>query len=424
MQQKKILPPMLIIGFLFFVFGFVSWLNAILIPYFKLSLQLTLNQAMMVTFAFYVSYFIMALPSSYILKLTGYKNGMMWGLLVMAAGALLFLPAAQMASYPLFLAGLFVQAAGLTLLQTASNPYVTILGPLESAASRMSLMGVCNKVAGAAAPLVFLNIVTAGSSEIDDLKQTLPNLLPEDKSGVLLDLLLRLRTPYAVVAGIFALMGLVIFYSGLPEIKQQAPSLKQKQHLFQFPQLVGGIIAIFCGVSVEVLAVDSIISYAEYQGYSFGTSKYFASITLVFMILSYLVGIWSIPRYLKQHNALTICAVSGIMLTLGILLFPGLSSVWMLAALGFCNALIWPTIWPLALKDTAGYTERGAALLIMGIVGGAVTPLLFGEISERFSLDAAYAIMLPLYGYLLYYGAWGYKSRKKCINSSFSDSTN
>lgn len=403
---------MIIIGFLFFVFGFVSWLNAILIPYFKLSLQLTLNEAMMVTFAFYISYFVMALPSSYILKRIGYKNGMMSGLLVMAAGALLFIPAAQFSSYLLFLAGLFVQATGLTVLQTASNPYVTILGPIESAAKRMSLMGVCNKVAGAIAPLIFLKIVTNSPTEVDDISNTLQSLLPVQASEVLHNLILRLRMPYAVIAIVFTLLATIIYFSPLPKIKTSYQQASEKESVWHFPHLMLGVIAIFCSVSVEVLAVDSIISYAEFVGYPFLQAKYFATYTLVIMIAAYIAGIFAIPKYLNQRKALIGCALTGIVLTLGVLLLHGKGSVWNVALLGFCNALIWPSIWPLALKDLHSFTEKGSAFLIMGIVGGALTPLLFGGIANRLDLRSAYIVMLPLYLFLLYYGAFGYAIRK------------
>ncbi|MGI8583305.1 MAG: MFS transporter, partial [Chitinophagaceae bacterium] len=165
-----------IIGGLFFIFGFVSWLNAVLIPYFKLACDLTTKQAMLVAFAFYISYFVMAIPASTILKKTGLKNGMTVGLLVMAAGALIFIPAALSRTYSLFLIGLFIQATGLTILQTASNPYITILGPIESAAKRISIMGICNKVAGAIAPLILIHAITKNPDEIDRLHKLLPTL--------------------------------------------------------------------------------------------------------------------------------------------------------------------------------------------------------------------------------------------------------
>ncbi len=423
MLQRKFLPPMLVIGFLFFAFGFISWLNALLIPYFKLSLQLSFGQAMMVAFAFYISYFVMALPSSYIIERTGYKKAMVFGLFIMAAGALLFIPAAQFKSYPLFLLGLFIQATGLTLLQTAANPYVTILGPLESAASRMSLMGVCNKAAGALAPLILLRSITKSPNEIDEIKEQLPRLSATQADAILQPLSLRLQAPYAIIAIVLAVLGLVIFFSGLPDIRHARKEKPEKNAVFQYPHLILGIAAIFCSVSVEVLAVDSIISYAEYQGYPFLAAKYFATYTLIIMIGAYLLGIVLIPRYLSQRRALIGCACLGMVLTAGILATHQWLSVWNVAFLGFCNALIWPSIWPLALKDLGSFTERGSAFLIMGVAGGALTPLLFGAIANKLNLQLAYMVLLPLYLFLGYYGLKGctsFKGQRKLLTAVFS----
>ena len=153
-EKPNYTPQIVIIGILFFIFGFVTWLNSTLIPYLQIACELKTSEAVLVTFAFYISYAVMAFPSSWVLKQTGFKKGMMWGLVLMAIGALIFIPAANTRTYGLFLTGLFVIGTGLALLQTASNPYITILGPLESAAKRISVMGICNKGAGALAPLI------------------------------------------------------------------------------------------------------------------------------------------------------------------------------------------------------------------------------------------------------------------------------
>jgi glucose/galactose transporter len=412
MRSGKGVPPMLIIGFLFFIFGFISWINAILIPYFRLSLQLSVAAAMMVTFAFYISYFVMALPSAYIIQSIGYKKGMVAGLLIMALGAILFVPAARFLSYGLFLIGLFVQATGLTLLQTAANPYVTILGPADSAARRMSLMGICNKVAGAVAPLILISLLTRTPNEIDEIKSTLQKVSRTRAEAILKELVFRLRMPYEVMAFILFLLGCLIYFSSLPDIKSEATRASSKQTLFHYPHLVLGILAIFCSVSVEVISVDSIISYAQYQGYSFLDGKYFATYTLVIMIFAYSLGILLIPKFLNQKNALLLCAGLGSILTIGVLCTHNSFSVWNLALLGFSNALIWPSIWPLALKDLGSYTEKGSAFLIMGIVGGALTPLLYGAISSQVSPQAGYIILLPLYLFLIYYALHGASIRR------------
>lgn len=409
----------IIIGILFFVFGFVSWLNAVLIPYFKLACQLTTQQAMLVAFAFYISYLIMALPSSRIIKKTGYKNGMVLGLWIMAAGALIFIPAANSREYSLFLIGLFVQATGLTLLQTAANPYVTILGPIESAAMRMSVMGVCNKVAGAIAPLLLLGAISRDPDEIDRLSAMLPNLSAVEQNQVLNELAERLISPYIVLTLVLIGLGILIRFTSLPDIADEPETdfteteSTRKTSIFQFPHLILGAIAIFCGVSVEVLAVDTIINYSEFQGAAFKEAKFFSTYTLLIMIISYVFGIFAIPGIITQRKALLLSACVGIVFTLTAVVLKGENSVWMIALLGLGNALIWPAIWPLAMDGLGKFTKSGSALLIMGIVGGALSPLLYGKLSDSYNPQVAYLLMVPFYLFLLFYSVSGYKTGKR-----------
>jgi len=416
------LKPIAILGIMFFVFGFVSWINAILIPYFKMVCELTSLQSMMVAFAFYVSYFIMAIPSSYILKKTGFKNGMILGLFIMSAGAFIFIPAALTRIYPLFLFGLFVQATGLTILQSASNPYVTILGPIESAAKRISIMGICNKVAGAIAPMILIQSITNGPDEIDQIQKQLKIVGEGARQIILNQLGTRLIIPYILMAVIFMGLGLMIRLSHLPDVdtgeddKNVPDENIGKTSIFQFPYLLLGAIAVFCSASVEVLAVDSIINYAQHQGYSFRDAKFFATYTLIIMILSYLIGIIMIPRFVKQRKVLQICAVAGLIGTAAVILVDGKTSVWFVSFLGLFNALLWPTIWPLAIDGLGKFMKKGSALLIMGIVGGALTPLLYGAMSDVFSPQNAYAVLIPFYCFLFYYGFKGYKAGKVILS--------
>lgn len=408
--------PMIIIGSLFFVFGFVTWLNSVLIPYFKLVCELSVKEAMLVAFAFYISYFLMAFPSSYILKRTGYKYGMMLGLLVMAAGALIFIPAANTRAYSIFLIGLFVEATGLTLLQTAANPYVTILGPIESAASRISIMGVCNKLAGAIAPLLLIRAVVKNPNEIDEVRQQLTTLSAAQRDVILNDLSARLVVPYVVIALVLIGLGLTIRFTRLPDIDDEAANkgaaAGEKESLWKHTHLVLGAIAIFCGVGVEVLAIDSIINYAQFTGLSFREAKYFATYTLLLMIISYVIGIFTIPKLISQRKALLSSAVLGIALTVLTIFVKGPVSVWFIALLGLGNALLWPAIWPLSLEGLGRATSKGSALLIMGVVGGAVAPLLYGLLSDAGNPQIAYWILLPFYLFILYFAAAGYKAGK------------
>ena len=407
---------MIIIGSLFFVFGFVTWINSVLIPYFKLVCELSVKEAMLVAFAFYISYFLMAFPSSYILKRTGYKKGMMLGLFVMAVGAFIFIPAANTREYIIFLIGLFVEATGLTLLQTAANPYVTILGPIESAASRISIMGVCNKVAGAIAPLLLVGAVVKNPNEIDEVQKQLTTVSPDQQAIILNELSARLVLPYIIIGLVLIGLGMVIRFTKLPDINDEAANNGSdggQENLWKHTHLILGAIAIFCGVGVEVLAVDSIINYAQFTGLSFRDAKYFATYTLLFMIISYVIGIVAIPKFISQRKALLLSALMGIALTILTTMVKGPVSVWFIALLGLGNALLWPAIWPLSLEGLGKATSKGSALLIMGVVGGAVTPLLYGIISDASNPQIAYWILIPFYLFILYFAAAGYKAGKK-----------
>ena len=416
--------PMIVIGSLFFVFGFVTWSNSVLIPYFKLVCELTVKEAMLVAFAFYISYFLMAFPSSYILKITGFKNGMMLGLFVMAAGAFIFIPAAFTRDYSIFLIGLFVEATGLTLLQTAANPYVTILGPIESAASRISFMGVCNKVGGAIAPLLLVGAIIKNPNEIDEVQKQLVTVSDSQKAHILDGLSARLISPYIVIGIVLIALGLVIRLTKLPDINDGASAgtapAADKESIWKHPHLVLGAIAIFCGVGVEVLTIDSIINYAQSVGFSFREAKYFASYALVIMIFSYIIGIFTIPKILTQRKALLYSAIWGISLTVLAILIKGPVSVWCIALLGFGNALLWPAIWPLSLDGLGKATRNGSALLIMGVVGGAVTPLIYGAVSDAVNPHFAYAVLIPFYVFILYYAVSGYKAGKRIYIAEYS----
>lgn len=422
-SEKGTLKNIVIIGILFFIFGFISWLNAVLIPYFKLACQLSVQQAMLVAFAFYISYLIMAFPSSWLISKTGYKKGIVVGLWIMALGALIFIPAATSRIYGLFLLGLFVQATGLTILQTAANPYVTILGPIESAAMRMSVMGVCNKVAGAIAPLLFLGVVSKDPDEIDRLEALLPYLSEVRRGQLLNELSGRLILPYISLAVVLIFLGILIQFTRLPNISDevQVGVSKQgaigKKSVFDFPHLLLGTLAVFCSVSVEVIAIDTIINYSQYQGAAFKEAKFYSTYALLIMIATYILGIVAIPNLITQRRALLLSATMGAVFSVLAIVIVGDWSVWMIALLGLANAMIWPSIWPLALDGLGKFTKTGSALLITGIVGGALSPLLYGTISDYYNPQIAYIIMLPFYLFLFYYATKGYKIGKANIPS-------
>ena len=404
-----------IIGALFFIFGFVTWVNGTLIPYLKIACELKSDfQAYLVATAFFIAYTVMAIPSSFVLRKTGYKRGMALGLLIMAVGAIIFVPAAATRNFNLFLVGLFIIGTGLALLQTASNPYATIIGPIESAAMRISILGICNKVAGILAGLIFGYIAL---NDADTLMANLQTMDAAAKEAALNELASRVIVPYVIISITLVLLAVGILFSGLPDIddnggaesKSASPGIV-KTSAFQFPHLVLGVLALFFYVGVEVLAGDTIINYGKSLGIELSTARYFTQATLAFMLVGYVIGIFTIPKYISQANALKICAVLGVIFTVLAVMTDGYVSVGFIAALGLANSLMWPAIFPLAIDGLGRFTKIGSAFLIMAIAGGAILPLIYGKLSDVWSTQQAYWIMVPCYLFILYYATKGYKA--------------
>ncbi|HWK07960.1 MAG TPA: sugar MFS transporter [Puia sp.] len=413
-----------IIGLLFFVFGFITWVNAILIPYFKIACELTGFQSYLVTFAFYISYLVISMPAGYLLRRIGFKKGMMVGLWVMALGAFVFIQAAMTRTYGGFLLGLFAIGSGLAVLQTAANPYLIVLGPRERAAQRISVMGVFNKGAGMLAPLLFAAVILRPTD--GELFKSLPLMGVAEKKVALDALIRRVIVPYATVGVLLLALGWMIRYSGLPEIQTEqedeavATANAGKTNLFHFPHLILGALAIFLHVGTQVLAIDTIIGYAGSMNIRLPEAKVFPSYTLLATIAGYIIGIITIPRYISQARAFLVCTVLGIVLSLlivlsrGTIVFGGHTadiSLWFLVLLGFANSLIWAGIWPLALDGLGRFTKSGASIMVMGLCGNAILPLVYGWLADHFNLRQAYWILLPCYCYLFFYAVYGHRIR-------------
>ena len=414
-----------IIGMLFFIFGFVSWVNAILIPYFKIAFTLSNFDSYLVAFAFYISYLVMSVPSSYLLKAVGFKKGMMVGFFAMAVGAFIFVPAAMSRTYEIFLLGLFTLGTGLAVLQTAANPYVTVLGPKENAAQRISVMGIFNKGAGILAPILFAAVILrVGDNE---LFQQLDTMTPEAKDTALDELIRRVILPYSVVGTVLLALGIFVRFSPLPEIDTEhetaevAEANSGKTSIFQFPHLILGAVAIFLHVGTQVIAIDTVIPYANSFGIGLMEAKVFPSYTLAFTILGYLIGISLIPKVISQVNVLRICTLLGTVFTLLIIFSSGQVtilgimtdvSIWFVVLLGLANSLVWAGIWPLALDGLGRFTKLGASIMIMGLCGNAIMPLAYGALADAVNVQQAYWVLFPCYLYLVFYAVHGHKIRR------------
>ncbi len=407
-HQSKTWVSIAIIGVLFFIFGFVTWLNGPLITFVQLAFELTVFKAFLVTFVFYLSYFFFALPASAILDRTGMKKGMALGLAVMAVGTFAFGEFCVQRWYPGALGGLFVIGAGLAVLQTASNPYISILGPIESAAQRIAIMGICNKVAGILAPLVLGALVLHG---MDNFSEQVAAADAAGKAALLDAFAARIHLPYMVMAALLVVLAIGILLSPLPDVRTEHGEAEVAgDSLFRYPHVWLGALAIFVYVGVEVMAGDAIGTYGHSFGLPLDETKFFTAFTLGAMLLGYGVGFLAIPRYVSQQRYLAFSAVLGILLTVGAFLTEGYVSVGFVAALGFANAMMWPAIFPLGIHGLGRLIERGSALLIMGIAGGAIIPQLFALLKESMDFQLVFLLlMVPCYLYILYFGLRGHR---------------
>ncbi len=407
-----------IVGVLFFIIGFCTWINGPLITFVKLAFDVNEVSAFLVLMVFYLSYFFLALPASWILGRTGMKKGLALSLAVMAVGAMAFGEFATRRWFGGALSGLFVIGGGMALLQTAVNPYISILGPIEGAAQRIALMGICNKIAGMLAPVVIGTFVLHG---IGDLEAQVQAADAATKADLLNAFAAKIHTPYMVIAGVLLVVAAGVLFSPLPEVRpDQANAVADdgkaaKRSIFQFPHLWLGVMCLFVYVGVEVMAGDAIGTYGNAFGLPLDQTKLFTSYTLFAMLVGYVVGLVLIPRFISQEKYLAVSAVLGVLFTLGAYFTHGYVSVGFVAALGFANAMMWPAIFPLAIKGLGRFTQTGSALLVMGIAGGAIIPQAFALLKhaypEHFQLVFA-ALMIPCYLYILYFGTVGHNAGK------------
>jgi len=407
-----------IIGVLFFILGFITWLNGMLIPYLKTACELTNFQALFVTFAFYISYTVMALPGSWVMKKVGFKIGMSLALFVMAAGALIFIPAAYSRTYFFFLTGLFVLGTGMSLLQTAVNPYITILGPIESAAKRISIMGIANKLAGAIAPLALAYFIVHEGD--DALFKSIETMTASAKQAELDILAHRVIVPYIGMAVILIISAFGLLFAHLPDVNTEEDESQsntdsnvnhrdEKTTIFSFPYLVLGVLTLFFYVGAEVIAGDTIIRYGQSLGIPISEAKVFTTYTMIGMLTGYILGIVLIPKYINQKTALKYSAMLGIVFALAAIFTKGYTSVLFVASLGIANALVWPAVWPLALHGLGKFINTGSALLVMAISGGALLPLLWGKLSDVYSSQEAYWVLIPIYAFIYFFAVKGHK---------------
>ena len=415
MKELSITPkgsyilPLAIISILFFVIGFGVGISGFLTPFLQDAFKLSISQSYLVTAAIFSAFVLFGAPAGFIIKKVGYKNGMIIAFFIMALGMALFVPSSKMISFPLFLLALFIGGIGNTVLQASVNPYVTIIGPKESAAMRMSLMGIMNKSAWWLSSLFLGFFMNLKDVKLNDV-----------------------IVPFYIVTIILFGLGIFMIFAPFPEVKAEGEddsdgtlvtgNIRNKTSIFQFPHLLLGVLALFIYVGVETLPMVSIIGFAKTI---FGdTAKNLDNFSLYVplgLVLGYLFGVVLIPKYLSQTSALRLFSCIGIISATLLIFMPGELAIYSMALIGFANSLMWPAIWPLAIADLGKFTKTGASLLVMGIVGGAVLPIIFGFLVDSFKsteiatvadYQNAYWIFIPAYLYILHFALYGNKIRK------------
>lgn len=397
---------------LFFVFGLVSWVNSILVPYFKVACDLNSEvQGYLAQFAFYIAYLVMTIPASVLLGRTGYKKGALIGLWILALGAFLFVPAALTRTYNLFLVALFTMGTALAILQTVANPFVTIIGPIESAAKRISLVGICNKLAGILSPIIFSALVIRPSDKVTMSLIQNGELVGDAKNAALDELIRGVIPPYVVLGVLLFVFGIVFYKSRIQDINPSDNANTETQgrrSVLSYPYLVLGVIALFCHLGAQALSVNTIVGFADSLG--FGSTYIFPSLTLACTLLGYVLGVILIPKFISQQNMLKVVTVVGLILSVLVVVLPADVAIWCLVLLGIPNSVIYAGIWPLAIHDLGKWTNLGSAILVMALCGSAILPLVYAScVDVSGSLQASYWLLIPCFVYMIFYALWGHK---------------
>lgn len=402
--------PLLIMGILFFVIGFGVGIGGFLTPFLKDALNLSVTESNLVIVAIFTAFFVFGAPAGWIIKRIGYKMSMLIAFFIIALGMILFVPSANMASFPIFLLALFIGGIGNTLLETSVNTYVTIIGPHESIATRMCYMGIMHKLAWWMAPVflgLFLNLENVQLSQVS--------------------------LPFYIITGILVAVGIFMYFAPLPEVKAAGEDESDesiasvyaagKTSVFQMPHLMLGLLTLFLYVGVETLPMASIIGFAKAVfGEGMANPERFAKYVPIGMFVGYVFGVVLIPKIISQTKALKLFAIIGLIASVCVIYLPGEIGIYSFVAIGFANSIMWGVIWPLAIADLGKFTKIGGSLLVMSIVGGAVLPLIFGflvdlfksgKVSAASDYQSAYWIFIPAYLFIFYFATIGYKIRRK-----------
>lgn len=399
--QKNFALPLAFIGMMFFAIGFALGINSFLMPVLEGSMHMSAADSNLLLAATFVPFLLFSIPATKCIEHIGYKKTMALSFVLFAGSFGLFIQAASSQSLSWFLIASFAAGASNAVLQASVNPYITILGPLESAAKRISIMGICNKLAWPATTL-FITLV---------IGKTIDQIQPSD-----------LFRPFQIIIVIFIILGIIALMAPLPEVKaagedssseeenNACPYAKNKTSIFQFPHLLLGVLALFLYVGVETISLATATGYAKSLGLEGDNYGFIPSIG---MVVGYICGVIFIPKYLSQVTAMKICATIAIIGSVSVALLPNELSVYCIFLMALGCSLMWPALWPLAMSDLGKFTKSGASLLTMAIAGGAVMPWLRGVIQDVTDFQTSYWVCVPCFLFILYYGISGYKIRTK-----------
>lgn len=393
LTERRYLIPLTLITSLFFLWALGVNLNDILIPHLKKAFRLTDLKSSLIQVAFFGGYFLAAWPAGRLMDRIGYKRGILTGLLICAAGALLFLPAATLLWYGLFLCALFVMACGQSFLEVAANPYVTILGPPESAERRLNLSQSFNSVGAVITPVIGGAFILTNTQSDSSVAATV-------------------KIPYLVIAAIFLAVALMIYWTPLPEIHAGEGRRTSLSQVLKQGHLIRGVIAQFFYVGAQVGVASFVIRFAEFT--SPGMPDRVAANSLKLHLVLFMIGRFAgaaAMKYVKAARLLAIFACGALVSVACALLGSGGLAIGGVVAAGFFHSIMFPTIFALSIKGLGPLTKTGSSLLVMAIIGGAVFPALMGYISDTTSIQRAFMVPLVCYVYIFYYAASGYRIR-------------
>lgn len=397
MKNNRNLIPLVYIGAMYFTVGFTMGINSYLLPLLQSALTVSAGESYLILAATFSAFLLFGYPSSLLIKRIGYKKTMAIAFAIYAVGFMMFIPSANRCSLRLFLLASFLCGTGNAVLQAAINPYVTILGPIDSAAKRMSMMGICNAFAWPTAPIILALII---GKEIEDV--------------VLADI----TRPFFIISIVSLVLSVVMLFAPLKEIKAkgedeadwgECPYAEHKKSIWQFPHLLIGCLALFLYVGVETIASATTVDYATNIGLA--NPDHYAIYPSIGMVTGYICGILLIPKFVSQKLALKICAYIAVIGTLLVVSTPPEVSIICITVVSLGCSLMYPSLWPLAIVDLGRFTKTGSSLLVTSIVGGAVIPTCFGFLKDSVGNQAAYWLCLPSFLFILFYACYGCKIR-------------